>query len=252
MRTSAPGTFGHRLVAAAALVALCALLLPAAVALGATPAPAASPDAAGASPAPLADPSPPPTTITCVLSRPGVIYGGVITVSGVVEPVAAGQEVAIAYDGTDVATAVTDAAGAYTVDITPLRSGDVTARAADGTLSTVQHVVVKPAVTITRGRPIPFLKLRFVLKVQPSAYAGIVTARVMHRGKLVATVRGRVVDGRVVLRTPLRGIGAFDVTFVLPAANGLGTRSIVRRVDAKWHSLSVGSSGPTSRGCSRL
>lgn len=246
MRTSASGTHGRRLVAAAALVALCALLLPAAAALGASPSPAASPPAAG-SPLPLAEPSP-PTTITCVLSRLGVLYGGSITVSGVVEPIAAGQDVVIAYDGVDVATAVTDAAGAYTVDITPRRSGDVTARAADGTLTEPQHVVVKPAVSITRGRPVPFLNLRFVLKVQPSAYAGVVKARVVHHGKLVATARGRCRDGRVVLKTPLRGIGRFDITFVLPAANGLGTRSLERRVEAKWHGLSVGSSGPTVKG----
>src|SRR5674476_1390371 len=127
MRTSASGTHCHRLVAATVLFALCALLLPAAIALGASPEPAASQDTAGGSPLPAAEPSP-PTTITCVFSRTGVVYGDGITVSGMVEPIAAGQEVAIALDGADVATAVTDATGAYAVDIIPRRSGDVTAR----------------------------------------------------------------------------------------------------------------------------
>ena len=242
MRTSAPGTHRQRLVAATVLVALCALLLPVAAALGASPAPTTG------SPVSLAE-TPPPTTITCVLSRPAVVYGGVVTVSGVVEPIAAGQEVAIAFDGADVATVLTDTAGAYSADITPRRSGDVSARVvADGTLSGLQPVVVRPSLTISRGTPIPFLSLRFVLKVQPSAYAGIVTARVVHRGKLVAAVRARVRDGRVVLLAPLRGIGRFDVSFALPAANGLGARRIEKRVDAKWRALSVGSSGLAVKG----
>lgn len=247
MRTSASGTLRRRLAATTVLCALC-VLLPAAVALGASPEPAASQGTAGGSPVPAAEPSP-PTTITCVLSSASVVYGSGITVSGVVEPIAAGQDVAIAFDGADVATAVTDAAGAYTADISPRRSGDVIARVvADGTPSEPQHVVVKPSVTVVRGTPVPFLSLRFVVKVEPSAYAGVVTARVVHRGKLVATVRGRCRDGRVVLKTPLRGIGRFDVTFALAAASGLGARSVDRRVDAKWHGLSVGSSGPAVKG----
>ena len=248
MRKSASGTHCHRLVAATVLFALCALLLPAAIALGASPEPAASQDTAGGSPLPAAEPSP-PTTITCVFSRTGVVYGDGITVSGMVEPIAAGQEVAIALDGADVATAVTDATGAYAVDIIPRRSGDVTARVvADGTLSEPQHVVVKPLVTIVRGTPVPFLSLRFVLRVAPSAYAGVVTARVVHRGKLVATVKGRCRDGRVVLKAPLRGIGRFDIAFALPAANGLGARRIDKRVEAKWRTLSAGSSGAAVKG----
>jgi N-acetylmuramoyl-L-alanine amidase len=248
MRTFASGTHGQRLVAATVLLTLCALLLPAAVALGASPAPAAAPDTAGGSPAPAADPSPPPTTITCVLSRASVVYGGEVTVSGVIEPIAAGQNVAIAFGGADVATAVTDAAGAYTVAFTPRRSGDVIARAADGTLSAPQHVVVQPGLQIVRGTPIPFLDLRFALRVTPSAYTGLVTARMVHHGKLVATIKGRCRDGRVVLMAPLRGIGRFDVTFALAAANGLGTRSMDKRVLAKWHGLSAGSSGLLVKG----
>ena len=249
MRKSSTRSHFHRLVAVTVLIALCALLLPAAVALGVSPEPAASPDAAGGASSPAADPSPPPTTITCALSQASVVYGGAITVSGVVEPIAAGQTVAIAFDGVDKATALTDATGAYSAGITPQRSGDVSARVvADGTLSEPRHVVVKPSVTIVRGTPVPFLSLGFVLKVEPSAYAGVVTAREVHRGKLVATVRGRCRDGRVVLKTPLRGIGRFDFTFALPAASGLGARSIDKRVDAKWHGLSVGSSGPAVKG----
>jgi hypothetical protein len=245
MRKSSTGSHFHRLVAVTVLIALCALLLPAAVALGASPEPAASQGTAAGSPAPAADPS--PTTITCVLSQASVVYGGAITVTGVVEPIAAGEQVAIAFDGVDKATALTDAAGAFTAHITPQRSGDVTARVV-GTLSAPQHVVVKPSVTIVRGTSVPFLSLGFVLKVEPAAWAGVVTAREVHRGALVATVKGRCVAGRVVLKTPLRGIGRFDFTFALPAASGLGARSIDKRVDAKWHGLSLGSSGPAVKG----
>jgi len=221
------------LLAAAVLVALCASLLPAAAAASSSPSPA---------PSPL-------TTVTCSLSPATVVFGATVTVSGVVTPAVAGQEVAVALPGGLEATATTDATGAYGVDFTPRRSGDIVARlAADGTRSEVRHLVVKPKVTVTHGTPIPFLSLQYVVKVQPSSYGGTITAVVVHRGARVATVKAAVRGGRAVLQVPLRGIDKFVVTLSLPAADGLGARSLESTVRAAVARVATGSSGARVRG----
>ena len=245
------------LLAAAVLVALCATLLAAAVAAASSspaPSPAAS-AATGGSPAPLADsPSPTPApspaaTVTCELAREAVVFGGTVTVSGVVTPAVAGQDVAVELAGETMATAVTDASGAYGVEITPRRSGDVVARlVVDGTQSAARHLVVRPKVSVTHGTPIPFLGLRYVVKVEPSTYGGTVTARVVHHGVRVSTVKAAVRGGKAVLKVPLRGIEKFIVTLSLPAADGLGTRTVESTVRAKAARIATGSSGPRVRG----
>src|SRR5450830_1421327 len=172
------------LLAAAVLVALCATLLPAAVAAASpSPEPAAA-AATGGSPAPAADPSgtpaaepSPATSVTCAIAPSTVVFGETVTVSGVVTPAVAGQDVAVELAGARVVTAVTNATGAYSVKITPRRSGDVVARLlADGTQSEARRLVVKPKVTVTHGTPIPFLSLQYVVRVEPSTYGGTITA----------------------------------------------------------------------------
>lgn len=242
------------LLAAAVLVALCATLLLAAVAAASpSPEPAAS-AATGGSPAPLADsssssPEPSPaTTVTCALSLSTVVFGDVVTVSGVVAPAVAGQDVAVELAGARVAMAVTNATGAYSVKITPRRSGDVVARLADDTQSEARRLVVKPKVSVTHGTPIPFLSLQYVVKVQPSTYGGTITAVVVHRGARVATVKAAVRGGKAVLQVPLRGVDKFVVTLSLPAADGFGARSLESTVRAKVARVASGSSGLRVRG----
>jgi N-acetylmuramoyl-L-alanine amidase len=256
MRQSTLRPRGPRgLLAAAVLVALCATLLPAAVAAASpSPEPAVS-AATGGSPAPLADsssPTPEPspaTTVTCALSPSTVVFGDVVTVSGVVTPAVADQQVAVTLDGVDVATAVTDATGAYSVGIMPRRSGDVVTRLrADGTQSAARRLVVKPKVSVTHGTPIPFLSLQYVVKVEPSTYGGVVTAVVVHRGARVATVKAAVRGGKAVLQAPLRGVDKFVVTLSLPAADGFGARSLESTVGAKVARIATGSSGLRVRG----
>jgi len=222
------------LLAAAVLVALCATLIPAAVA------------AASSSPSP--EPSP-ATTVTCGLAPAAVVYGETVTVSGALTPAVAGQEVAVELAGASVATALTDASGAYSVAITPRRGGDVVARlVADGTQSEARHLVVEPKVTVTHGTPIPFLGLQYTVKVEPSTYGGTITAGVVHRGARVATVKAAVRGGKAVLQVPLRGVDKFVVTFSLPAADGLGARTLESTVRAKVARVATGSSGPRVRG----
>jgi len=222
------------LLAAAVLVALWASLVPTAAA------------AASSSPAPAPSPL---TTVTCALAPATVVYGAPVTVSGVVAPAVAGQAVEVVLAGAPAGTALTDASGAYSVAITPPRSGDVVARlVADGTQSEARHLVVKPKVTVTHGTPIPFLSLQYVVKVQPSTYGGAVTAVVVHNGARVATVRAAVRSGRAVLQVPLRGIDKFTVTVSLPAADGLGAGSVASTVRAKVARIATGSSGARVRG----
>ena len=245
------------LLAAAVLVALCAALLPAAVAAASSspaPVPAAS-AATGGSPAPPADsaspsPSPSPaTSVTCALAPATVVFGATVTVSGVVTPAVAGQEVDVELAGASVATALTDASGAYSVAFAPRRSGDVVARLlADDTQSEARHLVVKPKVTVTHGTPIPFLGLQYVVKVEPATYGGTITAGVVHRGARIATVKAAVRGGKALLKVPLRGIEKFVVTLSLPAADGLGARTVESTVRAKPARVATGSSGPRVRG----
>jgi hypothetical protein len=236
--TSSRARRAHRPRAAAAaaalvLVALCATLLPAA-AFGETPGP---------------EPSPPVTTVTCALSSAAVVYGGAVTVSGVVEPATEGREVAILLDDLPVATALTAADGTYAADVVFRRSGDVRAAVtADGAVSEPQALVVRPHVRVTRGAAVPFLRTRYVLRVTPASYTGTVSARIEHRGVNMGTVKARCRDGRAVLLVPLRGIERFTVTFRLPAGDGLGARSVPTTVDVKWRKLAVGSSGAHVKG----
>lgn len=233
-RTTARTRRRRGLLAAAILVALCATLLPAAVA------------AASSSPSP--EPSP-ATAVTCALSPSTVIFGETVTVFGVVTPALAGQEVAVVLAGVLAATAVTDATGAYSVEITPRRSGDVVARLPhEGTQSEARRLVVKPKVTVTHGTPTPFLSLRYVVKVEPSAYGGTITAGVVHRGERVAMVKAAVRGGRAVLQVPLRGVDKFVVTLSLPAADGFGARTLESTVRAKGTRVATGSSGVRVRG----
>lgn len=188
-------------------------------------------------------------TVSCTVSQPSVVYGGTVTVSGVVDPALEGQEVVVALAGADVATALTDASGAFAVDLAPQRSGDLTVRlTADGSASAPVPVVVLPAVKVSHGRLIPFLSARFVLEVTPATYSGEVTARVFHRGRRVAVVRGRVRDGRAVLRVPLRGIEWFGVRCELAPTAELGGRLVKKSVKVEWRRLAVGSAGPRVRG----
>ena len=198
--------------------------------------------AAAAPPAALA------ATVTCTLSRASVVFGGEVTVSGLVDPAVEGDAVAVALDGVDFATVATDAAGAYSVTFTPGAGGLITARLADGTLSEAVALVVRPAVTVTRGAAIPFLRTLFELRVKPATYTGEVVARVSHRGRRVATVKGTCRDGRLTLRVPLRGIEWFTVRFALAPAGALGPREVSKRVDVEWRRLAKGSQGRRVRG----
>lgn len=227
-----PRAWYGRLARAAALLALAGVLVPAV---------AAAPSAAE-EPEPLA-------TVTCNLSQTSVVYGADVTVSGVVTPASEGQSIAISLGETDVASAVTAADGGFAVAISPSRGGDVVARlVADGTASPAQRLTVRPRVTVTCAAAVPFLDARYVVKVAPAGYSGVITTTVTHNGALVATLRKTVRDGAAVFALPLRGVGLFAVKSSSPARDDLGAWTVAKELRARGVTLSVGSSGAHVRG----
>jgi hypothetical protein len=245
----------HRIVALTLLaLAICLLAVAApAFASSASPAPAeSSPAPEGASPAVAASPTaePDPTVLTCVLSRAALVFGDTVTVTGALTPAAEGQEVVVTIGTSEVGRVLTDAAGAFALTFTPRRSGDVVASlSADPTVvSAPQALAVKPKVSVSHGALIPYLSSRFVVKVAPSAYAGVVTVNVTHRGAVVGRYRARVRDGRAILQFPLRGVEGFTLTFALSADGGLAARSYQVKVGVKTRTLAAGATSAYVKG----
>jgi len=208
---------------------------------------AASPTAAPAladSGSPSPSPSPTPTAITLHVSKGSVTYGQSVTVSGVVDPVAEGQSVTIAVAGATVKTVVTDVAGAYSATFTPHWGGAVSAALADGTVSPTAALSVKLKVTIATGKSVPWGRGRVIVQVRPGSYAGVVTAKVYHHSRRIATLRKRAAAGRVVFSVRTPGVGRFTVYARAAAVTGLSSPTAVHAaVSAPWRKLAVGSQG---------
>ena len=229
-RTRLPRTRALRatrlsVAASLVLVALCATLV-----------------VAVAAPAAQAD----PTSVTCQLSAASVQYGDHVTVGGQLTPGTA-QAVTITLGGAAVATATSDAAGAYSADFVAHAGGDVIA-VAGATQSAPVRLDVQPLLAVSHGAVVPFLKTRFVLAISPAGYAGQVTLSVTHRGAVVATVLERVRDGKATFDVPLSGIDRFDLSFAAAADGALGARSLQTRVQVKWSRVAVGSHGAMVKG----
>ncbi|HZL63362.1 MAG TPA: L,D-transpeptidase [Thermoleophilia bacterium] len=197
---------------------------------------------AAAAPAAQAD----PTSVTCQLSAAGVQYGAVVTVSGQLTPGAA-QAVTITLGAAVVATATSDAAGAYSADFVAHAGGDVIA-VSGATQSAPVRLDVQPVLDVSHGAVAPFLKTRYVLAITPSGYAGEVGLSVRHRGAVVATLLARAHDGKATFDVPLSGIDAFDLAFSAAADGLLSARSLQTRVQVKWSRVAVGSHGPMVKG----
>jgi len=187
-----------------------------------------------------------PTSVTCQLSAGAAQYGDHVTVSGQLTPGAA-QAVTITLGGAAVATATSDATGAYSADFVALAGGDVVALAG-ATQSAPAHLDVQPGLDVSHGAVVPFLKTRWVLAITPSSYAGQVTLSVTHRGVVVATLRSLAHDGKATFDAPLSGIDRFDLSFSAATDGGLSARSLQMSVQVKWSRVLVGSHGPMVKG----
>jgi len=263
MREVVPGRAGRGVwTLALSIVAVCVLAFAAPAFASSSPQPvAASPAAAAASPSPAAAVSAPAaspvvastpftSTLTCLLSKAAVVFGDPVTASGQLDPAAAGQEVTVKIGDAAAGTATTDASGAYTLTFTPRSSGDVVASlSADPTVvSDPQALAVRPKVTVSHDRLVPFLPSRFVVAVAPSAYDGVVVIKVVHHGVSVGSYRVRVRNGRGVVQIPLRGVDGFRLDILVPAAAGLDGRTLQTRVGVPAKTLSAGSTGPYVKG----
>jgi hypothetical protein len=249
------------LVLLTAVVLTLALAAPAFAASSPAASPSASDAAASASPAaaastpaeaesPTAEPSPVAPTLTSQLSAASVVFGGEVTVSGVLTPAAPDQEVTVKVGSTVVGTATTDADGAYTLTFTPRRSGKVVASlTADPTVAAASlALAVKPKVTMAYGSLVPFLASTVVVKVAPASYDGVVVVKVAHKGASQGSYKARAKNGKAALRIPFRGVDGFTLTTILPAASGLDGRSLQTKVAVRAKTLSAGSSGPYVKG----
>jgi hypothetical protein len=249
------------LVLLTAVVLTLALTAPAFAASSPAASPSASDAAAPASPAaavstpaeaesPTAEPSPVAPTLTAQLSAASVVFGGEVTVSGVLTPAVADQEVTVKVGSTVAGTATTDADGAYSLAFTPRRSGKVVASlTADPTVAAASlALAVKPKVTVTHGSLVPFLASSVVVKVAPLAYDGVVVVKVAHKGASQGSYKARAKNGKATLRIPFRGVDGFALTVILPAASDLAGRSLQAKVSVPAKTLSAGSSGPYVKG----
>jgi hypothetical protein len=115
----------------------------------------------------------PPHNVT--LAAPaGVVYGASLEATGTVTPADPGLTVTVEQESggtwTSVATATTDAAGAYSTTFLPAASGPLRARLDGGELSPERSLKVFPAVSIAFGKARAFLGVRLHAGVQPSTY----------------------------------------------------------------------------------
>ena len=209
----------------------------------------ASPAAAVTSPAPAdaaspaADPAP---ILSCSIDRPAMFFGDTVSVGGsLTPPSGGGQLVDITLNGDVVATATVDAAAQWSATFVARRSGDVVATLHDDptVASDPQTLSVKPRASISHGTLVPFLASRFVVKVAPSAYDGVVVIKVVHRRVTVGAYKARVKAGRATFSIPLRGVDAFTLKVIVPAARGLSGRSFQVKVAVRAKTLSAGSRG---------
>jgi hypothetical protein len=224
-----------------------AALATAAAWAAASPSGSPSPVVAGTlvgSPSPAGDPAP-TESLTWSIAPATAVYGATVTAQGTVTPAAADQTVTIALDGTTVATATTDASGAFSATFAATVGGSVTATLGDGTAGTPQTLAVQPLVTLVKvGSTRPWGKTALQLTVAPATFSGAVTATVYHHGRRVARVVGHVVSGKVVLKVPTSGIGAFAVRVTVAAADGLTAPPVVARtLHVAWRRVAVGTKG---------
>ena len=196
-------------------------------------------------------------TVTLSLDRTRVAYGGTVVASGTVAPAAEGSSVVIERlnalgEWEALATAATDAAGAFTASLVAAGRGPVRARLeSSGALSPEQALSVVPKVEVNRPRGKAFLGARLVAYVAPLAYEERVLVRVKKYGRVVGRVSGRVKDGVLRVRVPTPGIGRFYLRLSFPASGDVDAVNVFTRARASARTLAVGSRGADVRALER-
>jgi lipoprotein-anchoring transpeptidase ErfK/SrfK len=184
---------------------------------------------------------------TCTLSAATVDYGQPVTVTGVIDPVAAGQPVAVALDGVAVAGATTDAAGQYAASFTPAKGGSVTAVLADGTSSAPVALAVRPVVSVKVLRVAFWSSVTMSIEISPDTYAGPIGVHVIHHGRTVGAVLVTAEGKLTTVRVPITGVGPFSIKVSVPAANGLLAQDASGAFTVRAHRVVAGSRGERVR-----
>jgi hypothetical protein len=190
------------------------------------------------------------------LSAPaGVAYGGSVDATGAVTPTEAGLNVTLEEESdgiwTAVATATTDAAGAYIATFVPTTSGPLRVRLDTGERSDESPLKVFPAISLGFGKARAFLGVRLHASVQPNTYRDRLRISVRAGGRLLARTTARVLSGLVDKRVPTPWAGRVVVRMTLPAADGLAARTISRRIWVAARTLRTGSRGADVRALQR-
>lgn len=145
-----------------------------------------------------------PTSLSLSVSASKIVAGDTVTLSGTVSPAAAGETVEI-HDEADaiVATATTDAAGAFGADLAPKETAAYRAVWA-GVASDPVTVAVRASVTVRLAPVRLFDEATVHGRVQPSVAGGKVLVTLSLGGKVVATIHARLGSG-----------GAFSAMFTV-------------------------------------
>jgi N-acetylmuramoyl-L-alanine amidase len=181
--------------------------------------------------------------VTCVLSAATIDYGQPVTVTGVVDPVAEGQPVAVALDGVAVASATTDASGQFTASFTPTKGGAVATVMADGTVSAPVALAVRPIVSVKVLRVAFWSSVTMNVRISPDTYAGPIVVQVLHRGRQMGQVQVTAKGTLTAVRVPISGVGPFSIKVSLPAGNGLTAQDASGKFTVLGHRIVAGSRG---------
>jgi N-acetylmuramoyl-L-alanine amidase len=181
--------------------------------------------------------------VTCSLSAATVDYGRPVTVTGGVDPVAAGQTVSGALDGVAVASATTDASGQYAASFTPAKGGSLSAALADGTSSAPLALAVRPVVSVKVVGVAFWDSVTLSVKISPVAYAGPVVASITHRGETTGQVQVDAKVGQTKVRVPVAGVGSFRVDVSLPEGDGWAAQGVSAKFTVDAHRIVAGSTG---------
>jgi hypothetical protein len=181
--------------------------------------------------------------VTCVLSATTVDYGQPVTVTGVIDPVAEAQPVAVALDGVAVTSAITDASGQFTASFTPTKGGAVSTVMADGTSSAPVALAVMPIVSVKVLQVAFWSSVTMNVRISPDTYAGPVVVTVLHRGRQMGQVQVTAKGALTPVRVPISGVGPFSIKVSLPAWNGLAAQEASGTFTVRARRIVAGSKG---------
>jgi PKD repeat protein len=192
-------------------------------------------------------------TVTLALTPARVVYGSHVSAEGMVAPAEEGLSVVVerlsalgAWEA--LATAATDAAGAFALSFVAAGHGPIRARLEEtGAISAEQPLSVVPTVIVNSPTGRAFLGARLAADVAPTTYTGRVLITVRKYDRVVGRVRAWVVDGRLRVRIPTPGLGGFSVRLAFPAHGDLDARVVSTRAYATARTLRVGSQGADVR-----